>query len=146
MASDEEKLKKAKVLRSVEINRIGEILKVAQDSLSDANLHYGFQSRYEHVDTIKSTFYKQHNTILGLIPDTNTEFATQDAIRKSFDYNYYEILSIYHQVFDNRNANATPAAPAGPRVQLPKLNLVKFDGDHTVTSKVLILLLKFTML
>ncbi|CAG9770517.1 unnamed protein product [Ceutorhynchus assimilis] len=133
---NEEKYKKAKIYRSVEVNRINELLTIAQNSLTDNGKHGNFKSRYEHVETVNDSFYKQHNVVLNYMPETDEEFEIQDKIRQEFDSNYYTIKAIYFQIFDDNNdsnSSTTNAVniSAGSSVHLSKLSLVSFNGDVT---------------
>lgn len=105
--SDADKYKKAKTLRLVEINRIKETLDIAKSAKQDDSLRPVFIQRYKYIDTIFETFSKHHNTILSLSNSDETEFLTEDQIRKDFEMNFLSTKAIYHSITAKNMNNDT---------------------------------------
>lgn len=124
-----DKLNRAKNLRNVDINRLKEILTVAQKAQTDVSFHSQFIQRYKIIDTINDSFSKQHNLICTLLPpDSDQQFQLEDQVRTNFDSNFYSVKAIYYELFE-QNQQTKKNESDLPRPKLPELKLIKFNGD-----------------
>ncbi|KAJ8969455.1 hypothetical protein NQ317_011058 [Molorchus minor] len=136
-----DKIKRYKAYRTTQINKIQELNAVAEKALVDIKVHTLFKLRYSEIDVIKEEFAKQHISILSLI--ATAEEINQDEeenIREQFEHKFYSIKTIYTDLFEsslNRPTTSSssasthfrPSENENSRVQLPKIQLLKFDGD-----------------
>lgn len=127
--SNVEKLKRAKNSRSIEINRMRELLAVAQSTQIDAGKRAEFIQRYKFVDTIHQTFSKFHNAVCTLVaPDADAGFAQEDKVRLEFEKAYFSTKAIFYNLYETEHATKKEDTEV-PRTKLPELKLIKFNGD-----------------
>lgn len=127
--STADKLKRAKHLRLIEINRIQELLQIAQTAQTDNSFHSQFIQRYETIRDIQESFSKLHNAVFNYLPvDADEEYVIEDKVRTEFENYFYAVKTIYYDLFE-RNKNLKDEESNLPRPKLPELRLIKFNGD-----------------
>lgn len=129
MATNADKLKRAKQCRTTEINRLNELLTVALAARQNVSEHSQFLQRYKFIDSIRDNFSKLHNTVCSLISaDADDEYLLEDKVRATFDENFFSIKTIYYDLFEKQKS--IPKIDSDlPRPKLPELKLTKFNGD-----------------
>ncbi|KAJ8978078.1 hypothetical protein NQ317_000636 [Molorchus minor] len=127
--SNADKLKRAKNLRTVEINRMQELVETAQLAQTNSSFHSQFKQRYQIIDNIQEVFNKYHNAIFNYLPvEADEEYEIEDKVRTKFDKQYFATKTVYYDLFE-KNQVTRNEEPDLPRPKLPELKLIKFNGD-----------------
>lgn len=124
------KIKQVRALRELQVDLMDEMLVHAQSAVADNNICHIFQLRYKNIDQVYEEFEKQHSALIALIAVTeNPDFAVDKEVRSSFMKQYFEVQSIYANLFPvNRENNLNVVKSSN--VQLPKISLPSFDGEY----------------
>ncbi|KAJ8952376.1 hypothetical protein NQ318_014467 [Aromia moschata] len=133
MSSDAKKLKQLIAQRSVEITKLNEIHKVAEQALDDQQYQNNFKCRYKYVEAIYDSFDKIHNNIILIVSALEaSDVDAHNKILTEFENQYFQVQSIYTRMFENKQ-NISDAANTSQskqnNVKLPKLELPVFDED-----------------
>lgn len=119
--------------RNLIIARIQEIYELAQNITTDASLSTLFTIKYRTLNTLYEEFNTLHVQILILTSES--EFAEQEAIRKTVDMQYFDTVSIYERRFPvvatspTLGSDSAPTSNLEQNARLPKLELPKFAGE-----------------
>ncbi|XP_050305592.1 uncharacterized protein LOC126742831 [Anthonomus grandis grandis] len=128
-----DKLKRAKVLRQTEFNRLSDILNISRSAKEDTSQHIIFKLSYDILESIRTEFFKQHNVVISCILDDEDQFTEQDAVRSSFEKDFWYIKSIYFKLFgESLTTNISSSSSSNQsHVTLPKLEIPSFSGNIT---------------
>lgn len=128
-----DKIKRCKIFRATEINKIHELYEVAQTAVDDRTTHTLFKLRCLEIDSIKEEFSKQHYALIALLATVeDANLRDEDTIRQTFDKEYFAIRTIYTDLFENvLNETRDIDVPEmqNSNIKLPKVELIKFNGD-----------------
>lgn len=130
--SNADKLKKFTLARKTEIRRLDEIYLVAQNATSqpsDLNLNLVFKTMCQNIDSIQTDFFKYHNSIIGLLSDSDDAFDIEDDIRKKFEKTFYSIKANLLCLESSTITTQSNASSSENAVALPHINLPFFSGD-----------------
>ncbi|XP_045461124.1 uncharacterized protein LOC123671371 [Harmonia axyridis] len=124
--SSDRKMKSLLAQRDSAISRLDDLKRVAENALTDNNVHANFRCRYKHIDVILENFESLHNEIISLSASAEgADIKPQLDLSSSFHDDYYYIQSVYENLFDK----STTEIENYCKVRLPKLELPTFDGD-----------------
>ncbi|KAJ8948687.1 hypothetical protein NQ317_000906 [Molorchus minor] len=125
------KLKQADVLRGTAIRSMLELYTLANNAVQEAGLRTLFQMRYKDIHSVRDQFDEQHRIILSsLAIQEGADIEAEQIINSQFESKYYSVQAIYHDLFQNRPAQA-PQSQLKSNIKLPKIHIPKFYGDIT---------------
>lgn len=124
-----EKLKRIKALRQVEILKINNLLKAAENASANADERDLFKAMYSSAEDIKCEFSKQHTALINIVFNEEDEFADALSVMSTFDKTFFQIKLIFEQLFAVKNMKTEDVTDSPSHVSLPKLQLIKFKGD-----------------
>lgn len=122
--------------RNVVVNRMEETKNLAENADANPLSKSLFKARFSTVNSLYEEFQQLHVSILtNLSAQREPDFEAEDRIRKTFDNDYYYVLSRYEQLFEKTRPTrheierVAPNAASHSTVKLPKVNLPEFDGN-----------------
>lgn len=126
--SSDRKLKGLLAQRDSTIAKIKDLKKVADQALTDPNVHTNFKCRYKRIDAIFENFEAIHNEIISIFAVVEgADLGPHHEISSAFNDDYYYIQALYEQLIVD--SSFTENKESHCKVRLPKLELPTFDGD-----------------
>lgn len=134
MSADARKLKTLIAQRSVELTKIKELKKSADQALEDPNFHPNFRCRAKHLEDIYKTFDKIHNNIILLVSaQDNGDIDPHVKIQTEFNDYYFHIEALFTNLFPQTKSELDTTqlqnTTAQCSVKLPKIEVPHFDGE-----------------
>ncbi|XP_072394175.1 uncharacterized protein [Diabrotica undecimpunctata] len=134
------KIVRLRALRNVDICKIKQMEKLAEEVLVDGSLIPGFLFAAKDYEAINTSFNNQHTELINLIAvEEDANLDTEEIIRFEFANSINKIASLYfkHNSLLNNTTSGTQNVSADPQIKskrnvnLPKLNLSIFAGEIT---------------
>lgn len=92
MTAELKKLKQLIAQRQIEIIRIQDLEKIANQAVVNRDVHKNFNCRYKHIDTISDNFDRIQNAIINSVAtlDNPNELEVPNKITTEFSDMYYQ--------------------------------------------------------
>ncbi|XP_074028531.1 uncharacterized protein [Leptinotarsa decemlineata] len=130
MTANANKIKQCRALQQICIDRMSDIAEIAEAAKTSVDLHSLFKSMCSHLENIYQDFEKHNAVLLPLLISVdeydNEEFKV---LSRGFYKHYYAAKSTFSQLFNTVDVVNNPSPPEMSHVRLPKIELVKFDGN-----------------
>lgn len=141
MANAAEKIKKRKVQRDIEYDKLEDIFNTATKAKTDNKTKGVFEVIVDDIEVIREEFVKHHTALINEIFSDADE--VRSATQRVLDFNkkYAEIKSIFNTLFSTGvnttqqrlsiggNPSQQPTGGAQSQIKLQEIKLITFEGD-----------------